>query len=127
MANPAPRPAPSADLAGHLVFALRYEGLDLLIPKRMFQTVGARPIEAIVCATPTGSYARRPWFLYESLLGRQLDLPAAPKSAYVPVVDPQQQYAAGEVTSTRHRVRNNLPGTPSFAPLSMSRILWTPF
>ena len=112
-----PRHAPSADLAGHLVFALRYEGLDLLILKRLFQTVGPAPIEAIVRATPTGSYARRLWFLYEWLLGRQLDLPAAPKSAYVPVVDRQQQYAAGEVTSTRHRVRNNLPGTPSFCPL----------
>jgi hypothetical protein len=112
-----PRHAPSADLAGHLTFALRYEGLDLLILKRLFQAVGAAPIEAIVRATPTGSYARRLWFLYEWLLGRQLDLPAAPKSAYVPVVDPQRQYPGREVTSTRHRVRNNLPGTPSFCPL----------
>lgn len=112
-----PRHAPSADLAGHLTFALRYEGLELLILKRLFQTVGADRIEAIVRATPTGSYARRLWFLYEWLLGRQLDLPAAPKSAYVPVVDPRLQYPGRDVTSSRHRVRNNLPGIPSFCPL----------
>ncbi|MBN9419634.1 MAG: Fic family protein [Reyranella sp.] len=112
-----PRHAPSADLAGHLTFALKYEGLDLLILKRLFHVVGANAIEAIVRAAPTGSYARRLWFLYEWLLGRTLDLPTAPPSAYVPVVDPQQHYAGRGVTSTRHRVRNNLPGTPSFCPL----------
>ena len=36
---------------------------------------------------------------------------------YVPVVDPEQQYAVKGENSQRHRVRNNLPGTPQFCPL----------
>jgi hypothetical protein len=113
-----PRHAPPATLEGHLTFALKYEGLDLAVLKRLFLAVGPADIEAIVRATPTGSYARRIWFLYEWLTGKQLDLPAAERGvAYVPVVDPEQQWAIDGENSARHRVRNNLPGTPEFCPL----------
>ena len=33
------------------------------------------------------------------------------------MVDPKRQYAAAAVNSSRHRVKNNLPGTPEFCPL----------
>lgn len=33
------------------------------------------------------------------------------------VVDPDLQWTAAAVTSTRHRVKSNLPGTPSFCPM----------
>ena len=112
-----PRHAPHPTLQGHLIFALKYEGLDLAALKRLFLTTGPTPIEALVRATPTGSYARRIWFLYEWLLGEQLDLPDAESGRYVPVVDPEQQWAVNGETSQRHRVKNNLPGTPEFCPL----------
>ena len=112
-----PRHAASADLEGHLTFALKYEGLDLAVLNRLFGAVGAGEIETLVRAKPTGSYARRIWFLYEWLTGRRLDLPDADKGTYVPVVDPEQQWAIDGENSPRHHVRNNLPGTPAFCPL----------
>lgn len=112
-----PRHAPSPDLEAHLTFALKYEGLDLAVLKRLFATVASAEIEAIVRAKPTGRYSRRIWFLYEWLLGRRLDLPDADKVTYEPVVDPEQQWATPGKNSPRHRVRNNLPGTPEFCPL----------
>jgi hypothetical protein len=112
-----PRHAPEATLDEHLTFALKYEGLDLAVLKRLFLTTGAKPIEAIVKATPTGSYARRIWFLFEWLTGELLDLPDADRGAYVEVVNRQQQYGVTSQTSSRHRVKNNLPGTPDFCPL----------
>ena len=111
------RHTPSPDLEGHLTFALKNEGLDLAILKRLFSTVSPAEIEAIVRAKPTGGYARRLWFLYEWLLDRRLDLPDAGLGNYEPVVNPQQQWATKGENSPRHRVRNNLPGTPSFCPL----------
>jgi hypothetical protein len=63
------------------------------------------PIEAIVRATPIGSYARRIWFLYEWLLGTELDLPPAEKGAYALIVDPAQQWAAAGTTSSRRQRR----------------------
>ena len=112
-----PRHAPDASLEGHLTFALKYEGLDLATLKRLFLAVAPEEIVALVLGTPTGLYARRIWFLYEWLLGRELDLPAAGKVAYVDAVDTALQYAGRGQNSARHRVRNNLPGTPEFCPL----------
>jgi hypothetical protein len=112
-----PRHAPSPDLEGHLTFALKYEGLDLAVLKRLFADLAPADIEAIVRAKPTGRYARRIWFLYEWLMGRRLNLPDADKGTYEPVVDTAQQWAVPGQNSSRHRVRNNLPGTPEFCPL----------
>jgi hypothetical protein len=116
-----PRHAPRPDLEGHLTFAFKYEGLDLGVLKALFLATGPAQIEAIVRATPTGAYARRTWFLYEWLLEARLDLPDAEKGAYAAVVDPDLQWAAPGATSPRHRVKNNLPGTPNFCPM----ITWT--
>ena len=112
-----PRHAPAATLEGHLTFALKYEGLDLAALKRLFLATGPGPIEAIVAAKPSGSYARRVWFLYEWLTGTRLPLPDLKRVAYVDAVDTGLQYAARGVDSPRHRVRDNLPGTPAFCPL----------
>ncbi|MGX1100246.1 Fic family protein [Amorphus sp. MBR-141] len=112
-----PRHAPEATLEGHLTFALKYEGLDLATLKRLFQRTGPAPIEAIVRGKPTGSYARRIWFLYEWLTGEQLDLPDAKTGRYVPVLDPELQWGTEERTAPRYRVKDNLPGTPEFCPL----------
>lgn len=112
-----PRHAPHASLEGHLTFALKNEGLDLAVLKHLFLATGPAPIEGVVRSKPTGSYARRIWFLYEWLTGQPLDLPNADRGAYAPVVDPEQQYATNADISSRHRVKNNLPGTPDFCPL----------
>lgn len=112
-----PRHQPDKTLGGHLTFALRYEGLDLGVLKALFRATGPEPIADIVRAAPTGTYARRLWFLYEWLLQARLDLPDATQGAYAPVVDPERQWAISGTTSTRHRVKNNLPGTPAFCPM----------
>ena len=112
-----PSYAPPPRLDGHLTFALKHEGVDLAVLKRLFAASGPAPVEVIVRAAPTGAYARRIWFLYEWLTGRRLGLPNADRGAYPLVVDPKRQYTAAAVNSPRHRVKNNLPGTPEFCPL----------
>lgn len=112
-----PRHKPRATLEGHITFALKYEGLDLAVLKRLFATVGPRDVARVVRSKPTGTYARRIWFLYEWLLGEQLNLLDAQKGSYAEVVNPEQQYAVEGETSPRHRLWNNLPGTPAFCPL----------
>lgn len=112
-----PRHQPEASLTGHLTFALRYEGLDLAVLKALFQATGPEPIAGFVRAAPTGAYARRLWFLYEWLLDTRLDLPDAAQGSYAFIVDPDLQWAAEGTTSPRHRVKNNLPGTPAWCPM----------
>ncbi|MEZ5817405.1 MAG: Fic family protein [Hyphomicrobiaceae bacterium] len=112
-----PRYAPEATLEGHLTFALKYEGVDLGVLKRLFLATGPKPIAALVRAQPTGRYARRIWFFYEWLTGQRLDLPDLKRGTYVDAIDTDQQWAATPKNSPRHRIRDNLPGTPAFCPL----------
>ena len=43
-----PRHAPQPTLEGHLTFALKNEGVDLAVLKRLFQATGSTPIEHLV-------------------------------------------------------------------------------
>lgn len=114
-----PRHAPKDSLAGHLLFALKWEGVNLQVIAALAKAVPLDELAAIVRAEPTGQYTRRLWFLVEWLTGATLDLPdLGSKRAIVTAVDPTQQVALerGEL-SERHRIRNNLPGPPGFCPL----------
>jgi hypothetical protein len=110
--------APEDTLAGHLEFALKWEGVDLAVLRQLFRRVEPEKVAAIVRATPTGTYARRIWFLYEWLTGEELDVPDPGKVRAVPVLDPKHHYAAARGRpSPRQRVIDNLPGGPAFCPL----------
>jgi len=112
-----PRHAPEPTLEGHLTFALKQEGIDLAVMKRLFEVVSQADIKVVITAKPKGSYARRIWFLYEWLMDKELDLPDLKRLTYVNVLNPKQQFAVKGTPSKRHLVRNNLPGTKSFCPL----------
>jgi Fic family protein len=113
-----PRHRPSDTLAGHLEFALKWEAVDLGVLASLFEVVTDQEFSALVRAEPTGAYARRLWFLREWLTGRQLDIPSPGKVRAVSVLDPEQQFGiVPEIPSRRHKVLDNLPGTPAFCPL----------
>jgi Fic family protein len=113
-----PRHRPEDTLAGHLEFALKWEAMDLGVLASLCEAVPDKEFSALVRAEPTGAYARRLWFLREWLTGRQLDVPPPGKVRAVPVLDPEQQFALSTgIPSSRHKVVDNLPGTPAFCPL----------
>ena len=112
-----PRHAPGHTLEGHLKFALKYEGLDLAVLNRLFVKIIPDVIEGAIRKTPTGSYLRRIWFLYEWLTGKTLDIPDLDTGNYVSVINPEMQFAVKGESVRRQRVVNNLPGTYSFCPL----------
>ena len=111
------RHKPKDDLLNHLAFALKYEGVDLYILKRLFQFTKEEPVIQMIKNEPTSQYSRRVWFLYEWLMGTTLDVPDLKTGTYVEIVNPKLQFAATSINSTRHRVKNNLPGTPEFCPM----------
>jgi hypothetical protein len=112
-----PRHMPEGTLAGHLAFALRYEGVELALLHALFTLLGGSEIETWVRQEPVGRYARRAWFFYEWLMDRKLNLDDAITGNSVDALDPKQ-YCVGPATlSKRHRVRDNLPGVRDFCPL----------
>ncbi|MBT8220568.1 MAG: Fic family protein [Bacteroidia bacterium] len=111
------RHQPGDDLKSHIVFSLKYEGIDLQILKETFKLIGPKSLTQMIMDEPTGQYSRRIWFLYEWMFIKPLDIPDLMRGTYVDIVDDNQQYCVTGKNSTRHRVRNNLPGTAEFCPL----------
>ncbi|ELM3645000.1 hypothetical protein ACRZOL_002225 [Flavobacterium psychrophilum] len=67
---------------------------------------------------PTGQYSRKICFLYEWLMQEQLPIPDLTIKNYIPLVDEEIQFASPiSSNSSRHRMKNNLPGTVGFCPL----------
>lgn len=108
---------PDESLLGHLTFALRYEGIDLLVLKKLFEIIDDGEIEAIVKKQPTGQYSRRIWFFYEWLTDQKLNIDDVKTGNYVNALDAELQYPGSKERSKRHRVWNNLPGNKDFCPL----------
>ena len=104
---------------GHLVFALKYDGVDLLVLKRVFEAMGGDGLVNALKRQPNSSYLRRLWFLYETLLGTPLDLPDTQSTtAYTPVLDPDSYYVrVGATRVRRHRVLDNLLGNGQWCPM----------
>lgn len=59
----------------HLEFALSYEGLHLGLLRALFPHLDPSQAAAHVRAKPTGAYARRIWYLYETFTGIRLNVP----------------------------------------------------
>ena len=112
------RHEPEDTLYKQLVFALRYEGINLLFFKKLFEKLSEEDCKALVQIEPQGQYSRKIWFLYEWLLGKVLDIPDLNKGNFVTLIDEDIQFGLTTSTnSSRHRIKDNLPGTVDFCPL----------
>jgi hypothetical protein len=108
---------PDENLYKQLIFALKYEGVDLLVFKKLFEVLSSVEMEEMIQQENLGQYSRRIWFLYEWLTGKKLNIPDLKTGNLVPVIDEKLQYAIDGVSSPRHKVINNLPGNQDFCPL----------
>lgn len=108
---------PEDTLYKQLIFALKYEGVNLLVFKKLFELVPPEEFENIIQSEILGQYSRKIWFLYEWLLNIKLNILDLDRGNPVPLIDKKLQYAVKGKSSTRHRIINNLPGTRDFCPL----------
>ena len=112
-----PRHTPKDSIYNHLIFALKYEGIELHILKELFKKAGKDIITNAIKEKPTSQYSRRIWFLYEWLLEEELHLPDLDKGNFIDLLDPRLQYPGPSIKSQRHKVTNNLPGVRDFCPI----------
>jgi len=110
--------APKDTLAGHLEFALKFEGVNLGLLAELFKLVSTDELVAYIQSKPTGFNTRRVWFFYEFLTGRKLNIPDLVSTiGYVDALDPKAYVVRTGTRIPRYRVRNNLPGNKSFCPV----------
>ncbi len=101
----------------HLVFAIKYEGINLLFFKKLFDIMNSDEVEDMVQLEPQGQYCRRIWFLYEWLLNIKLNVPDLSRRSYIPLVNSKLQFTTTGIKSHRHLVINNLLGVQDFCPM----------
>ena len=109
---------PGDTTGDHLEFALKYDGVNLGILSTLFDSVAPDEIAAWISSKPTGKYARRIWFFYELLTGRELPLPDLNTGNYIDVIEADRYYTAAPGRRVRRqRVIDNLLGGRSFCPV----------
>ena len=112
-----PRGYAPKGLIGHLKFAMRYEPCDTGVLKAVFSALGTKLVQDWIRQEPTGAYARRAWYLYETLMDTTLDIPDVPPTGYVDVLDRDLHIASEPVRVRRQRVNDNLLGSAAYCPL----------
>lgn len=101
-----------------LVFALKYEGVNLLVFAKIAKHYNQEQLTKLVSIEPEGQYSRRIWFLIEWILEKELQgKQKLTKRSYIPAIDEKIQFAIEGEKSSRHLVINNLPGTVDYCPL----------
>lgn len=101
----------------HLVFALKYDGVDPYALVQIFRHTDRDALARRIAGQPTSRYARRLFFFCERLARLPLDLPNATQGTWCPALDPETSFTATGVRSRRHRVIDNLLGDHAFCPV----------
>jgi hypothetical protein len=104
-------------LIGNLRFALRYEPIALDVYLAIFQTLETRHLEDWIRSEPTSIFARRAWYLYELLMGQQLNIPDVIPSGYIDLLDPEIHLTGPRRLVRRQRINDNLLGSGAYSPL----------
>jgi hypothetical protein len=109
---------PGDSVADHLEFALRHDGVNLLILAKVFENIDVAEFTNHIQKKPLGMNNRRLWYLYEFITGKRLDLPDLAYGKYIDLLDQEKYFASwGVRKSSRHRVSDNLLGVEQFCPI----------
>lgn len=108
---------PGNDAIDHLNFAFKFEALELLCLKKVLEIIPQQKIHDFIVAAPNGKITRKVWYYYESLTKQKLNIPDLKKITAIDLLDDKIFYTSPGTLSRRHRVNDNLLGTPDFTPL----------
>lgn len=108
---------PGNSLLEHAAFALKHDGVNLLIMKEMFKAINRKEVTKFVEELPLSKYSRMIWFLYEFLTGKELPLNDIETGNYVPLLDEKKYFTGSPLKVRRHRIVDNLLGDSSFCPV----------
>jgi len=102
----------------HLVFALKYDVLDLDIFRKVFSHIPPQEIADFVAENPSGRFARQIGFWYETLTGLEVPLKVRVTGNYESLLDSDFYVTARTpVKNARWRIANNAVGSGKFLPL----------
>lgn len=104
----------SDDLLGHVLFALKHEGINLTILAQALPQIPVQALEAELQKAPNGIYIRKACFLYEAFTGKALAQHSPVKGGFIPLFDPKQYLTMPGERNSRWRVEFNGIGTLAY-------------
>ena len=108
---------PGDEGLNHFEFALKYDGINLEVLSGVFGKVDAEELTLWITAKPQGQYARRIWYLYEWMTGKQLQIDDLTKGNYIDLLNKDKYYTTQDKMIQRQRIRDNMLGHSNFCPL----------
>lgn len=103
------------DVLAHLLFALRYEGVDLLVLSHALPHVPAEDLRRAVLATPSGQFVRKAGYLWEHFNAQVLE-GVTPGGTTVALFDPALYLTGPSSRDARWRVAFNGLGSLRYGP-----------
>lgn len=117
--QPSYRPADT--LLGHLQFAFKYEGINLIVLALLFEKTSGGQVLELIEQQPHSTLSRRVGYLYEWLTGESLPRnDISRRMSYAPVLNEELQFGLDPAKCSRnskYRVIENLPGNRLFCPI----------
>lgn len=107
---PATAPA-SDDLLGHVLFALKHEGINLTILAQALPQIPATALELALKEAPNGIYIRKACYLREAFTGEEVPQHAPVRGGFVALFDPKRYVTRPGERNSRWRVEFNGLGT----------------
>jgi hypothetical protein len=107
-----PSVAPEAeDFLAHIIFALKYEGVNLSILPQALQRIEDRNLVDAITQSPSRGCLRKVCYLWEAYSDRLLDYTDKPEGPSVLLFDPERYITGPSVRNNRWRVDFNGLGT----------------
>ena len=101
----------------HLEFSLKYDTPNLDFLRAVLVKIQVQDIIAFIENSPYGKYARKIGFLYEFLIGEELQISKKISGNYADLLDTGVYITANGIKNKRWRINDNLLGTTAFCPI----------
>lgn len=93
------------DVAGHVLFALKHEGINLQILSQTITLVSEQEMLLMYHDSPTGIYVRKACYLWEHFTGNKLAVESpVGKRNFIPLFDPDAYITTSGIKDPRWRV-----------------------
>lgn len=95
------------DSLGHMLFALKHEGINLTVLAQVLPMIPSEQLEAAYQTSPNGIYIRKVCYLWEEFTGQQLSQHAPVRAGYAPLYEPEKYVTMTGKRSSKWRIEFN--------------------
>ncbi len=102
------------DHLGHVLFAIKHEGINLCMLAQALPKIPVELFEAALASAPNGIYLRKACFLREAFSAERIGQPKPVAGKFIPLFDPERYVTGPAQRNSRWRVEFNGIGSLAY-------------